>query len=231
MVNDLKHGDSNGTLDLDEFHAFCIDELRLNQTDKDVRLAFRYLDVDRSGSIDVEEIVDEVMVIGSPSRMSTPIPSPVGSRSGSKGFALLQQSARPSTTPRNFRQNIPDMKSKSGIMEKRVLLKLERKVILSGKRQFSSQHNPAGPRTAPWERKTIADVSVTPRAQVEAPSSSTGSRQSLDVYAKQRRALPGAGKLLTAEATSQFIAQEARAGPRADVENARGHSWFHRQIF
>ena len=64
MINDLRGGDGNGTLDLDEYRSFIQDELKLNQSERDVRTAFHYLDADRSGSIDVEEIVNEVMVVG-----------------------------------------------------------------------------------------------------------------------------------------------------------------------
>jgi hypothetical protein len=234
MVNDLKHGDSNGTLDLDEFKAFCIEELKLRMGEKEVRMAFHYLDADRSGCIDVEEIVDEVMVLAAESRAPTPMlagSNRSGNRSGSKGFSP-QLSARPSTTPRSFKQNMPDMKkTKSGVMEKKVLLKLELKVVPSGKRQFCDRTHPADSRTAPWQRKTIADVAVTPREVREAPSNTTGSAQSMEVYSQQRRALPTAGKLLTAEASASFLKQGSLGEAHAEVEVHRGHSWFHRQIF
>jgi Ca2+-binding EF-hand superfamily protein len=67
MMNDLRHGDSNGQMDLEEFEELCHDVLKLNFTEAQAREVFRYLDIDRSGQISVEELVDELMCLEAPS--------------------------------------------------------------------------------------------------------------------------------------------------------------------
>ena len=63
MMNDLRRGDSNGQMDLGEFEELCQEVLDLNFTEREARTVFRYLDVDRSGQITVEELTDELMCL------------------------------------------------------------------------------------------------------------------------------------------------------------------------